>query len=121
MAAPHDLIAGPALTQLLVANLPANTLAHARSPQIRIEADAHRLSLCNASDAPPAALLAEGAAGRQPRLKGPASSGQGLGLSIVRRLAERHGLSLTLSHEQGHTCATLSDLVGFTSASRPAA
>ena len=78
MAAPHDLIAGPALTQLLVANLLANALAHARSSQIRIEADAHRLSLCNASDAPPAALLAEGAAGRQPGLKGPASSGQGL-------------------------------------------
>ncbi len=110
----------PALTQLLVANLLANALAHARSPQIRIEADAHRLSLCNVSDAPPAALLADGAAGRQPGLKGPASSGQGLGLSIVRRLAERHGLRLTLSHEQGHTCATLSD-VGFTSASRPAA
>ena len=111
----------PALTQLLVANLLANALAHARSPTIRIEADAHRLSLSNASDAPPAALLAEGAAGRQPGLKGPASSGQGLGLSIVRRLAERHGLSLTLSHEQGRTCATLSTRADFTRASRPAA
>lgn len=111
----------PALTQLLVANLLANALAHARSPQIRIEADAHRLSLCNLSDAPPTALLADGAAGRQPGVKGPASSGQGLGLSIVRRLAERQGLSLTLSHEHGHTCATLRELAGFTSASRPAA
>ena len=103
-----------------IAALLAAPLAHARSPQIRIEADAHRLSLCNVSDAPPAALLVEGAAGRQPGLKGPASGGQGLGLSIVRRLAERHGLSLTLSHEQGHTCATLTELVGFTGASPPA-
>jgi signal transduction histidine kinase len=109
----------PALTQLLVANLLANALVHARSPQLRIEADAHRLSLCNLSDAPPAALLAEGAAGLQPGVKGPASSGQGLGLSIVRRLAERHGLSLALRHEQGQTCATLSELEGFTRASRP--
>ncbi len=99
-----------ALTQLLVANLLANALAHTRSPHIRIEADAHRLSLCNASHAPPAALLADGAAGRQPGLKGPDSSGQGLGLSIVRRLAERQGLRLTLSHERGQTCATLSEL-----------
>lgn len=110
-----------ALTQLLVANLLANALAHASSPRIRIEADGDRLTLCNDSDAPPAALLAEDAAGRQPGLKGPTSGGLGLGLSIVRRLAARQGLRLTLSHAQGHTCATLSELKGFTSASRPAA
>lgn len=97
-----------ALIQLLLGNLLANAMAHAQSPHIRIEADALRLSVCNASLPPPSPLLVEHAAGRVPGLKGPASAGQGLGLSIVRRLAERHGIALDLRHHGGHTCATLS-------------
>lgn len=97
----------PALTQLLLANLLANALAHRGAPQIRIEADAQRLSLVNASVAPPPALLAPGAAGQAEGVKGEASAGMGLGLSIVRRLAERHGLRLVLVHESGVTRVSL--------------
>lgn len=97
----------PALTQLLLGNLLANALAHRQSPLIRIEADAQRVAIVNASARPPAPLLETGAAGRMPGLKSEASAGFGLGLAIVRRLAERHGLRLELSHEQGRTRVSL--------------
>jgi signal transduction histidine kinase len=102
----------PALTQLLVGNLLANAIAHAQAPQIRIEADATRLRICNASAAPPAALLGDDVAGRERGVKGSASSGHGLGLSIVRRLAGRHGLALDLGHQGGWTVATLRAAAG---------
>lgn len=97
----------PALTTLLLSNLLANALAHRSAPHLRIEADADRLSVINASLPPPAALMQPGAAGCEAGIKGEDSPGQGLGLSIVRRLAERHGLRLALAHEDGITRVSL--------------
>ena len=105
----------PALTQVLLGNLLANAISHAQRPaadgqaqalRVQIRADAACLWVCNPSVPPPAPVLGP-SAGRVPGIKGQASSGQGLGLSIVRRLAERHGLQLSLHHADGHTCVSL--------------
>ncbi len=97
----------PALTQLLLSNLLGNALAHGQGGTINISASATELRLCNPSPAPPLALLETHRTGQVPGIKGEASAGSGLGLSIVRRLAERQGLQLQLSHHEGCTCVSL--------------
>ncbi|WP_374676429.1 sensor histidine kinase [Ideonella sp.] len=101
----------PALTQLLVGHLLANAMAHRQSPHVHIHADAHALAVCNTGPPPPDAVWRH-ESGMQPDargIKGAASTGLGHGLSIVRRLADRHGLRLDLTHHDGRTCAVLRD------------
>lgn len=109
----------PALTHVLLGNLLANSIAHAQKPWVRIAADATRVSVCNASAPPPEALLGDDAAGQKRGVKSAASSGDGLGLSIVRRLAARHALALDLSHCDGRTCATLRAVAAAGDAAAP--
>ena len=97
----------PALTQLLVGNLLANAVAHAQPAQVRIEADDDMLRISNPSAPPPAMLLGDDTAGRVRGIKGDTSTGQGFGLTIVRRLAEASGLALQFEYRDGRTCVTL--------------
>jgi signal transduction histidine kinase len=85
--------------QLVVAGLLGNAFSHgSRGGQVRIELDAGALCIRN-----PSAGLPEGVGDEF--IKGESSTGSGLGLSIVRRLLERHGASLHIDHAQGQTCA----------------
>ena len=100
----------PAL-RIVLATLLSNALAHGTpGGVVRIDGTAHRLSIGNASpesDPPPAGLAA--AQALAPADARRAGSGLSLGLSIARRLLERHGGRLDIEQAGGTTCVTVSD------------
>lgn len=82
------VLPAPALNMLL-SNLVGNAFAHTREGRVSIRADQGRLHICN-----PGAGVRE--ADLEPFAKDEASTGFGLGLSIVRRLCERYGIDLVI-------------------------
>jgi signal transduction histidine kinase len=88
----------PAL-RLVLAGLLANAFAHGDAGSaVQIGFGSQGLWVQNASPALPDGV-------GKAFVKGQASAGSGLGLSIVRGLLERYGAHLDISHSQGHTTA----------------
>ena len=86
--------------QVLLANLVGNAFAHTRAGRIAITGDGDALRIANPG----------GAVGEHdfaPFAKGEESTGFGLGLSIVRRLCERHAIDLRFEQEEDGTVAYL--------------
>lgn len=81
----------PTVLHIVLSNLIGNAFAHAGSGTIVIDIEGDWLRIAN-----PGGGL--GDAAFAPFVKGEASAGFGLGLSIVRRLCERH--RITLRHQQ---------------------
>jgi len=80
---------------LVLANLLGNALRHGRTGTVRISWEAPWLVVADNGPG-----LPDGVASRlfEPGAKGPESAGQGLGLSIVKRLCDRHGLDLDITN-----------------------
>jgi len=89
----------PGVLHILLSNLVGNAFAHGESGPVQLHADLQGLTLQNRSPALPRGL---GSHWGQPFQKGEGSAGFGLGLAIVRRLAEHQGLALQLSQPEGH-------------------
>jgi signal transduction histidine kinase len=88
--------------QLVIASLLGNAFTHGQAGgTVCVDFKQQRLNVRNPSDA-----LPNGAGDEF--VKGQASTGLGLGLSIVRRLLQRHGGELHIRHEGGHTCISVS-------------
>ena len=85
---------------ILLSNLVGNAFAHTRDGRIVIDMEDRTLRIAN----PGHGVREEDFA---PFAKGADSHGFGLGLSIVRRLCERHGIALRIDGVSGQTVARL--------------
>lgn len=86
----------PTVLQIVISNLIGNAFAHASQGTVRITLDNGALCIINPGEGIDTTML-------EPHRKGEASGGHGLGLAIVRRLCERHGIELGFRQEAGHT------------------
>jgi signal transduction histidine kinase len=103
---PRDatLSATPAVLHLVLTNLLGNSIAHAAHGPVRLRVADGVLAVSNPVDAqhtPPLARLGS------PGVKRDASPGDGLGLSIVRRLGERSGFTVAWQTADGAFCVSI--------------
>jgi signal transduction histidine kinase len=102
---PDWRIAGdPAALQVLIANLVSNAFRYTESGEIRIERDGDDLLVIDSGSGIDEALQPDVT---KPAVKGHASPGLGLGLSIVDRLCERCGWRFLLTSSPQGTTARL--------------
>ncbi|HUG73023.1 MAG TPA: HAMP domain-containing sensor histidine kinase, partial [Steroidobacteraceae bacterium] len=94
---------------ILLSNLVGNAFAHAECGQVRIELAQGRLCIANRSSSLSADDLSDL---YQPFRKREGSAGFGLGLSIVRRLCDRHAIDLRIDSTGDEIHASFAPLAG---------
>ena len=94
---------------LVLSNLLSNAVAHAAYGPISVSFDDGRLTLSNPVDA---ALVPDAETLGVPGVKGEASHGNGFGLSILRRLCERAGLTVAWGVRADVFAVVIGDGVG---------
>lgn len=85
-----------AVLQVLLGNLIGNAFAHTTAGTIRIAVESEQLRVINPGDGISDHAL-------DAFSKGANSAGFGLGLAIVQRLCEQHGIALDIRHDEGLT------------------
>jgi len=98
------LLAPEAPLRMVLANLVGNAFAHTHRGRVRIHMEHGELQVLNSSDG--GATLQQWPQPR-PFDKGEHSPGSGLGLEIMRRLCDHHGLRLRIERSATGVCAGL--------------
>lgn len=95
----------PAFFAIVIANLLQNAVAHTCDGRISVRLDRQRLVVSDTGSGIPSADLAHVF---ERNFRGPASTGSGIGLSLVKRICERIGWAISLSSQPtGGTTAIL--------------
>ncbi len=95
------LTAPPAVLHVLVSNLVGNAFAHTQAGEVRIDIADGRLRIANTGEVAPGWPQDEAIGKRE------GSSGFGLGLTIVRRLCQRHAIDLRIERGDHRTTASV--------------